>query len=71
MSQKCHICGPVRFEAPAVICASCAFAELDAGREIDITGSGAAVELRSVPAAPSRGAAPAPWVARAWRGMTM
>lgn len=25
MSERCHICGPVKHEAPTVICAPCAF----------------------------------------------
>lgn len=25
MSEQCHICGPVKHEAPTVICAPCAF----------------------------------------------
>lgn len=29
MSQQCHVCGPVRHEAPTVLCASCAISDAD------------------------------------------
>lgn len=72
MSQQCQKCGPVRFEAPAVICASCAFEELERGREIDMVLSGDGVEeIRTVPTRPDSDPAPPPWLVKAWRGMTM
>lgn len=44
MSERCHICGPVKHEAPTVICAPCALT-LD-GREHEAALLAELIELR-------------------------
>lgn len=39
MSERCHICGPVKHEAPTVICAPCALAKGGHGFSVTVSCS--------------------------------
>lgn len=53
MSQLCHICGPVKHEAPTVMCAPCAFDELERGLPVDfVVNTDGETEIRRVEVKP-------------------
>lgn len=59
MSDLCHICGPVKHEAPTVICAPCALTELGRKHEGDLLAE--LIELRIMRTELAR-LIPSPWI---------